>query len=572
VPADPTVASIDQYISGVLTGEVIAGKSVKAAGQRHLDDQSRVGVDGWPYYFDGGAADEAVRFFSMLEHTTGSYDGVPFSLHPFQAFIISSIFGWKHSRTKLRRFRQSFVSMARGNGKSPLGAGVVLKCAVMDDPIEARAECYAVATKRKQAQIVFDEIRRFVERCEFLRDRIECLQWNLSVSANGSKIEPLSSEGKTADGLVPHVICVDELHAWKEEHRDLMEKLKTSLGKRDQPLLFIITTAGSDESDIWQEEYLAAKAVVERGNDTEDDRKFVFIAEIDDEDDELDEACWPKANPLLGAGVVKIDHLRTMATQAETDPAKRNEFRRYHCNKLTSSITKPITRAIWAECSGQLPDLYGLSCHAGFDWGWRDDLAALGFAFPLESVDVGGEEKQRYAIRADVWIPDEGRRDIRTQPFARFIADGSLTVTHGETTDTAAIYETLERRGEEYEIRSLAFDPHNCREFSTRALNEYGIDTAPFNQTCGRYNEPLREFVNALAEGRIVHGGDGLLGWAALNMAIHSDTRDYQMPSKRRSVDKIDPIVAIIMAIGEAMFAASQGGGGTYSGGAPVFI
>lgn len=563
--------TIRGYVSEVLSGKIIAGELVKSACQRHKADLRRSRTKAFRYKFQENSAREAVEFFATLEHTTGEYDRKPFILEPFQQFIIGSVFGWRDKKTKYRRFNVAFISLGRGNGKSPIGAGVLLKCAVFDDPIEARAECYAVATKQRQAQIVHDECRRFIKRAPFIHKHMKLQQYILSVPANDSKIEALSSEGKTADGGIPHCVIVDELHAWKEEHRELFEKINTAFGKRPQPLKFIITTAGSDESDIWRQQYNLAKAIVQPGNEIEDDREFVFLAEIDDDDDELDESCWAKANPLLESGVVKIDHLRTMATQAKLDPSRRNEFRRYHCNKLTTSTLKPITSEMWSACAGVLPDLTDRPCFAGFDWGWRDDLSALGFVFPLDDIDPEGDQQQRYAVVADVWIPSDGRRNINREPFGSFVRRGWLTVTDGDDTNTQAIFDCLEQRNRDHEIRGLAYDASNCREFSRMSKNDLGIETTPFGQTCGRYNEPLREFINALSSGRIVHDGNGLLAWCATNMAISQDTRDYIMPNKQRSVDKIDPIVAIIMAMAEAMFAENTGMA-IYGGGEPVSI
>ena len=571
-------STLSNYVAGVLSGDIVAGKLVRFACQRHLADIERSKQEDYSFYFDESAARESVLFFGQLQHTTGSYDGEPFMLYPFQQFIVGSLFGWKEKEATnhkgktvhWRRYRRAFVSLARGNGKSPIGAGATLKWAVMDDPIESRAHCFTVATKRDQARIVFDEIKQYVDRCDWIRDRMQVHQYNISVPSNDSMIRPLSSEGKTADGYNPHCICVDELHAWREEHRELFEKLVTALGKRDQPLLLVITTAGSDESDIWQEQYEVAHAVVDPDNNINDDRLFVYLAEIDDEDDELDEACWPKANPLLEFGVVKIDHLRTMAIHANRNPLKRNEFRRYHCNKLTTSTLKPITAEMWAACAGELPDLRDMYCHAGFDWGWRDDLAALGFVFPLDQVEIDGEVKNRYAIRADVWMPDHGKRDIKSPPFVGFIANGWLTTTMGESTDVQSIYDCFDARFNEYQIQSMAYDHSNCREFSTKVENEYGTEAISFGQSCGRYNEPLREFINAVRERRIVHDGNELLEWCALNMAIRQDSREYIMPSKKRSMDKIDPICSIVMAFGEAMFCEDPHAS-YYRGGPPVF-
>lgn len=544
--------TVMDYATGVVDGRIVAGKPVRNACHRFLTDLDR----DWEFYFSWDCAEDVVQFFTMLQHTTGQYDGQPFHLYPWQQFVVANLFGWRQKSDDLRRFRHAMISVGRGNGKSPLAAGITLYCFGFDNPVEARAECYTVATKGDQARIIFDEVGRFIDRSKSLKAYTTKYRDYVEITSNYSKLRPLNSEGKSADGLIPHMIAADELHAWKDQHKELWEKLETAMGKRRQPLLLITTTAGSEESELWWDQHTFCCQVCDPDSGINDERTFAYIAEIDDEDDELDEAVWPKANPMLEYGVVKVDFLRSLAEKAKTNAAIRHEFRRYHGNKLTTSSNKPITYQLWAGGNEELPELFGAPVHIGFDWGWRDDLAALGYCFPLGHVQVSeGEWKQRYAVAADVWIPEGSERDITREPWRTWIGDGWLRVTQGNTTDTMAIYDRMATVVEDYEVRSVAFDPNNAREFSTKCANDWGVETYGFQQSCQRYNEPTRELLTALAEGRIVHGGNPLLAWAATNMATKTDSRDYIMPVKQRSQDKIDPIVAIIMALSEAMFA-----------------
>ena len=154
-----------------------------------------------------------------------------------------------------------------------------------------------------------------------------------------------------------------------------------------------------------------------------------------------------------------------------------------------------------------------------------------------------------------MWIPKHGRRKILGDPWKTWIDDGLLYTTDGNTTDVQAIFNALRDRNDDYYIREMAYDKNNAMEFAIRSQNEHGIPTHGFGQTTKMYNEPLREFLLALAEGRIIHGGNTLLGWCTCNMAIKYDQAEYCMPVKQRSQDKIDPIVAIIMALGRAIMA-----------------
>jgi len=563
----------DQYVDDVLAGRVVAGELIKQACKRHLRDVKRSKTKKFRYRLSEDHINDAVRFFRILEHTTGSYDGEPFELYPWQIFCVGSLLGWVDKKSGFRRFRQGLIEVGRGNGKSPLAAGLGLKLYAADYPVEPRAVAYSVATKRDQAKIIFEETKRFVSRSEPLGKMIRTLQHNLFIPANHSRFEPISSEGKTADGLIPHVVLLDEFHAWQHEHRTLWDRLVTGMSKggRLQPMLLIVTTAGDDKSDLWLTYYDYATSVVDTRSDIDDDRLFVAIYEIDDKDDELDERVWPKANPMLEHGVVDIEGLRMLAAKAKKDPASKSQFRRFHANKLTTSLNKPITAEMWKKGDQPMPELEGLTCYAGFDWGWKDDLAAMSYVFPLGDVEVERTSEdedgnvitamvaaKQYAIQVDAWCPRYGRRDLRQEPLASFIADGWLTPTHSESTDIATIHQSFDAAIERYSILSIAIDQHNCREFATKLENEYALTSVVFAQTPARYNEPLREFLQALQEGRIIHGGNPLLEWSAKNMAIKTNSQGYRMPEKERSSDKIDPIVAVIMALSEAMFATEQ--------------
>lgn len=565
---------VAKYIDDVVTGRVVTGKYERAACLRHLQDLERGKERG--IYFDETIADRACDFFPLLKHTTGQYAGKPFELIAFQRFVVWSLNGWRREADRMRRFAHAYISMGRGNGKSPFAAALLLSFFAFDCPLEIRAEAYTVATKRDQARIVFDEVRRYVNQEDNLRGMFQTLRSNINIPANGSKLEPLGSDSKNTDGLVPHVIVADELHAWQEKHRELWEKLTTAMHKRRQPLMITITTAGSEESQLWREEYDLACRVVDRDLPFDADDRFVYIAQIDDDDDPLDERVWPKANPMLAEGVVKLDALRSAAAAARVSPAKRNAFARYHGNRLTTSVAKLITPELWATGAGPLPDLDGMTGHAGFDWGWKDDIAALAMVFPLEHVDppdvveslaapavddVHADDqppprKRRYAVRVWCWIPEHGPRDLTAEPWAGWIRDGWLRVTPGNSTDTQAIYDCVEHEVlEQYGVGSVAMDPNNCREAGAQMANRFGVETFWFGQTCGKYNEPTRELVEALKEGRLLHGDNPLLAWAATNLVVATDNRDYMMPAKKKAKDKIDPMVAMIMGLSECIFA-----------------
>ena len=548
----PTVAGVrrrvNDYVNRVLSGKSVVGKMEKLAVERYVRDQETCAERG--LRFDEKAATRAVNFFPLLKLTTGEYYGKPFDLADFQVFIVWNLCGWM--RGDVRRFRNAFVSLARGNGKSPFAAGLILYLWGFDSPKEPRAECYTVATKRDQARIVFDEAKRMVEAIPALQPRVKNYIMGLALD-DGSSLKPIGSDSKNVDGLVIHGIVLDELHEWQSHHRGLYEKIETAMGKRRQPMLLAITTAGSDESELWEEQYSYARHVLEGATDA--DSSFVFSCEIDDDDDPLDESVWCKANPLLASGVVKIQHLRDMAAKAATRPDMREEFRRYHCNRRAWSTAKFITPEMWEMGNKPLPDLAGAECYGGFDWGWADDLAGFGWVFLIGQEEVEDTWRPVYAMVIDAFIAKGSKRELDRDPWRTWIDKGLLTVTDSEHVDPYAIYKNVEKRSKDWYIHKIGFDRFNCDPLATRVIHELGIEMEQFPQSYAAFHAPTIEFRNALEEGRLIHGGNDLAGWCAMNM-VKRDSPDgmYTKPSKKRSADKIDPLVAVIMALGEAMY------------------
>lgn len=566
---------IERYVRGVQSGAIPAGRMVRLAVERHLADLADGPDRG--LYFDGRMAERACSFFPCLQHTTGEFAGRPFELELWQKFLVGSLFGWRRRADRLRRFRKAFVSIARGNGKSPLGAGIATKLWSADDPVEPRAEVYTAATRKAQARIVWDEARRFVDRLPKLKKHVVkydgAAGTRMVLTTNESKLEVLEYSPSGHDGQVTHGAIVDELHAFRSQHRLLLDNLATSMSKRRQPLFVVITTAGGDESILWEAELEYCRKVVE-GIAPGDDQ-FVLVYELDEDDDIHDEANWIKANPNLGVSV-QLDGLRSLSEKAKHDPETRRVFRRYHCNLKTSSLAKIIPAERWAQGAGPLPALDGLVCHGGIDIGWRDDLAAFALVFPidLEPEEEGGEPRRIYALRCRCWIPRECKRDLAGSPWAEWIAGGQLIVTPGNTTDPEAIYAEVALAQKRFQLRSVALDGSNARAIGIHLLNTMGIQVYEHPQNARKYNEPTRAFLTALDEGRVRHGGDPLLGWAASNLVTKADANDYIMPAKAKSVEKIDPVVATLMAFGECLYAAAGGGPSPYDkpGGGVILI
>lgn len=544
-------SEVESYCESVLTGQTISGQSEVRAIQRHLADLKELD----DFKFSWGHAHAACEWFASLTFPRGVSAGQPFDLHPSQKTLISILFGWRHkSDHHRRRFSRAFVSMARGNGKSPLAAGLGTMLFTADCPYQPGAEVVSVATTRKQSkEYVWIPAGEFMGSVPSLEGRYTIRQGLSEIEFRAgdqtvSKFYPLGSDSNNLDGGSYHAAIVDELHAMRESHRELIEKTETAM-KGENSLLIYITTAGTDRSCLWKPEYDYAQKVL-RGV-VDHPGYFAYIFETDEDDDPFDESCWQKANPLLGTAV-SLDRLREMATGARNNPAKRNQWVRYYCNRPVSARDKLISDELWSRGNEQPEFTPGAVVFGGLDKGWRDDLAAFAEISPVANPD--DDEKPLYDLRATAWIPEDTKRDLSKPPFPELIASGELIVTEGDVTDHRAILQHIVQRAEHYDLRSVAADPANARSELTELADTHGIPVFEFRQSCDKYNEPTNALLDLMAAGRIRHGGSKLLAWCADNVVAKYNAAGNMMPDKAKASEKIDPIVASIMALSEALF------------------
>lgn len=445
--------------------------------------------------------------------------------------------------------------MARKWGKSTFTAALGLLLLVFDDPPEPGAELYAAATTKTQARIVHSEAKRMVRRSPALHRRLQIFADSIEYPQMESSWRVISSDGGTMDGQNLHAAILDELHAWRgESHRDLLEKLTTAGGARQQPLWIMITTAGDDRSDIWMEEHHYAVRTVESviTKTVLDDSLFVFICSIDDEDDPFDERVWVKANPHLGESV-SIDYCRELANEAKHKPAALNKFLRYVCNKPTSSTERAILPELWARGGGPPAPVAGRRGYGAWDLGRSNDWAAVATVFPRE-VDRDGQRCLAYDARVHCWTCRESPLSLDRAPFRQFVEAGSLTVCDGDAVDFRAVKDWIVARGRESEIVSWAYDATFSQQLAQELLNDHGFTVFPFSQSARFYNEPIRALLRLLKEGLLLHGDDPCLAWQAGNLTIVRNARDEWRPEKKGGNYKIDGMVALLMALSEALY------------------
>jgi phage terminase large subunit-like protein len=542
-PKDDLVSA---YARAVAEGRILANRLVRLACVRHLEDLASASARG--LRFDLTAARHAIDFFGFLRHSKGEWAGQTFALAPWQAFVVGCLFGW-HRPDGLRRFRTAYCAVPRKNGKSTLSAGIGLYLLVADG--EQGAEIYSAATSRDQARIVFDEAKRMVGSSPALKRRVGILINNLHVAATASRFMPLSSDSSTMDGLNVHGAIIDELHAHRT--RNVVDVLETATGARRQPLLFEITTAGYDRHSICYEHHDYAIKVLE--GTVPDDSWFAYIASADEEDDWTDPKVWQKANPSFNLSV-KEDDLRRKAEKAIALPGAQNAFRRMHLNEWTEQAERWIDLAAWDACDGpvHLEQLRGRACFGGLDLSTTTDVTALAWVFPPD----GGDDLWRVLSR--YFVPSENLRKRAERdrvPYDLWAAQGFIQATPGNVVDYGAIEERIRQDSALFDVREIAYDPWNATHIALR-LQEEGAAMVEFRQGFRSMAAPTRELEKLIVSKTLAHGGNPVTRWMASNVAVAQDPAGNLKPAKDKSTERIDGIVAIVMALGRAMVAQEE--------------
>jgi phage terminase large subunit-like protein len=352
---------------------------------------------------------------------------------------------------------------------------------------------------------------------------------------------------------------MDELHAWGEHHRKFYDTMVTGSGARTQPLHLIITTAGSDTSHLWLDNYNYACNVV-NGNFT-DESLFAIIYELDETDDPGDESVWMKANPNLGVSC-KLEYLRERWNEDKNTALGRNRFLRYNCNRLVASTEKAFDIAAFDACVGvhsdwKTADAFG----AGVDLGSRDDLAAYGLCarFPI-SISSDGKPVYRYEIKTRSFIAADTNRNLGIMPFSEWVYNGELTKCSYPIEE---LHSSLVESLTEHEISTVAYDPYNGQQLG-ESLTKEGVTAVRMAQNQANFNEAIRDFIQLIQDGRIVFENSKLLRWCASNAVIAKDRQDRWMFDKRSSSEKIDPIVAAVMAYRIASLQPERSSGSLY--------
>lgn len=504
-------------------------------------------------HYDKKKADRAVTFIENLCHTKGKWAGTPFWLLPWQEQLIRDIFGIVKPDGN-RQFRTAFVEICKKVGKSELAAAVALYLLYADN--EPSAEVYGAAADRQQASIVFDVAKQMVEMSPALMKRSKLMGATKRIVnySNAGYYQVLSAEVGGKHGFSVSGLVFDEIHT--QPNRQLYDVLtKGSSDARQNPLHFIITTAGNDRHSIAYELHTKAVDILEGRR--VDPTFYPVVYGLKDDEDWDDEANWYKVNPSLGY-TVDIERLRDAYREAKQNPADEITFKWLRCNMWVSSTVAWIPDAIYMRGNEpiDMDALAGRDCYAGLDLSSTGDITALVLIFPPR------DEEEKYVLLPYFWIPEETiprRVKANSVPYDIWEKQDYIMSTEGNVIHYDFIEKFIMDLSEKYHILEIAVDRWNATQMIQNLEGE-GFTIVPFGQGFSSMSAPTKEFYRLLMEGRIIHGGNPVLRWMAGNVVIDTDPAGNIKVTKAKSKEKIDGIVAAIMALDRCIRQEGQSG------------
>ncbi len=503
-------------------------------------------------HYDKKKADRAVTFIENLCHTKGKWAGTPFWLLPWQEQLIRDIFGIVKPDGN-RQFRTAFVEICKKVGKSELAAAIALYLLYANN--EPSAEVYGAAADRQQASIVFDVAKQMVEMSPALMKRSKLMGATKRIVnyGNAGYYQVLSAEVGGKHGFSVSGLVFDEIHT--QPNRQLYDVLtKGSSDARQNPLHFIITTAGNDRHSIAYELHTKAVDILEGRR--VDPTFYPVVYGLKDDEDWEDEANWYKVNPSLGY-TVDVERLRDAYREAKQNPADEITFKWLRCNMWVSSTVAWIPDAIYMRGneSIDMASLEGRDCYAGLDLSSTGDITALVLIFPPR------DEDEKFVLLPYFWIPEETipkRVKANSVPYDIWEKQGYIMSTEGNVIHYDFIEKFIMDLSEKYHILEIAVDRWNATHV-IQNLEDNGLTMVPFGQGFASMSAPTKEFYRLLMEGKIIHGGHPVMRWMAGNVVVDTDPAGNIKVTKAKSKEKIDGIVAAIMALDRAVRHESEG-------------
>jgi len=549
-PASPASADpVTQYAVDVRDGLIVAGPHVRDACARHIKDIEH--GPGRGLFWDTAAANESFRFYrEILRLNGGEFEGVPFELEPSQKFIIGSLFGWKAS-DGYRRFRVAYIEQGKGNGKSPLVAGIGLKMLVADS--EPRAEVYAAATKKDQAQILFRDAVAMVDQSPDLdkalyRSGGKGKEWNIADLDSASFFRSLASDDAQS-GPRPHCALLDEVH----EHKSglMIEMMRAGTKGRRQALIVMITNSGTDRlSACWERHEYAIKVC---SGAAEDDGFFGYVCALDVEDDPFeDESCWIKANPLLGVSI-KPKYLHEQVREARGMPSKESTVRRLNFCQWVEAMNPWISTQVWMAATEKYDEelLQGRKCFGALDISSTTDLTAFVLLFAPTANDP------YWRMKCWFWLPTDSFT-VKKKEYPEAIhvwrAAGWITATPGAAVNKMFVLATLVDACSRFDVKAIAYDRWRIEDLQSMMRDEgVTLPLQAYGQGFKDMAPGVDEFERMLISGELKHDGNPVMNWNITSAVLETDPAGNRKPHKGKSNGRIDGTVCGVMAAGQAI-------------------
>lgn len=539
-----------QYIQDIESGKLPACQLIKQAIERHKNDLETGQERG--LYFNPKPANLFINWCAnVLKFTKGSQYGKPVVLEPWQIFHYYLLFGWRvGSATGPRRFRISYLEIPRKNGKTTMAAAVAIYMAFFDN--EARGQVYTAATKRDQAKLCLNDCKEFIKASPVLSSKLEqhtnsiFLKHKTGSVIDSNFVQSLSADSNTLDGLDIHCAVVDELHAHKDAA--LTDVIKTATGARQQPLIYNITTAGSDKTGVCFDYHTYTRKIL-AGQNT-DDRFLGMIYNLDESDIYTDQTTWIKANPNLGVSK-HLEYIQGEVNEAKNRLSYENTVKRYDFNLWTDALSSWVKTDSWQRQAIDTPDLTNYTAYAGLDLAATEDFNACTLFFV-------SEDESKFFVMPFFWIPEEKfkqRNERLPHLFRSWQKSGFVNVTPGNVMDDKIITEDLLNLFTKYNVSKLSYDRYLAHSGIIQNIIEQ--KTPEFctaqSQNITAMSEPTKKLEKLINSDAIQHNGNPIFKWMLDNVVIYRDANDNVKIIKSKAADKVDGPVSLVMAVAEWM-------------------
>ena len=524
---------VEAYVEAVLSGKLPSCRMVQLACERYRADQKRTDIR-----MCWSAVNRVVTFAKILKHFKGEFAGRPVLLEDWQLFVVANIFGWKLVATGKRRFTYADVYVPRKNGKTTFAAVIALYMLIADG--ESAAEVYSAAVDKAQAKICFDTSAEMVRNCDLSEFARVFRKGSIVVEDTASSYKPLSKDTKNKDGLNIHCGICDERHAWKTN--EIYEVLKTGTGARSQPLIFSISTAGTDTSYPYFSDLEFLRQVLL--GIKEKDNHFIMLYEPDEGDRWDDPATWKKVNPNFGVSLGE----KYMADECKEAKEKGGStLAAFQTKNLNMWVDAP---EVWIPdddvAANNAPfdqaQLAGAECYVGIDLASKTDLTATAFYFPKFNV-----AKFLFTIPESKIIDKGVENDI--VDYRLWSEQGWITVAPGSALDDEWYLAQLFNELEKYDVRAIAFDPWGMWQMKNK-FGIYSDKLIEYQQSIRYMSVPTKDLEGRVIKHELNFLDNPVIRWMFRNVVIWKDPNANIKLNKAKSRNKIDGVVALVDAIG----------------------